>query len=98
MRITESQLRKIVRQEVMREAGDFDGATGMPLTARGIKGMQEPGHLSPHETLERIRNLVDEALMNKSFGFSRRITEKVVDDLSRMIDDLRRGGQDGYGR
>jgi hypothetical protein len=62
---------------------------------KGLQEMRAPGYLNPREPFERIRGLVDEALMNKSFGFSRRVTDRYIDELNKMIDDLEHGGQSG---
>ena len=76
MRITESKVRQIVREEV-----------------GSLQEMIAPGYLHPQEMFQDIKDLVDEALMNKSFGMKGRVTDNYISDLNKLIHRMNYGGQ-----
>jgi len=80
MRIAESRIRRIIREEVS-----------------SLREMRAPGYLSPQRTFQDIKDLVDEALMNKSFGMPGRVTDSYVSDLNKLIDHMNNGGQSNVG-
>lgn len=44
--------------------------------------------LQPTQAFEKIKKLVDSALINKSFGFSQRITNEYIDELKNLINRI----------
>ena len=44
---------------------------------------------SPHEIMRSISKLADQSQMNKSFGFSKRITKQYHDELLYLVNQLK---------
>lgn len=79
----------------------FDPDTGKPVYSEGqtnrtspIQEARAPGYLNPQQTFREIKKLIDEALMNKSFGIPGRTTDGYIKDLNKLIDYMNHGGQD----
>lgn len=74
MRITESKIRQIIREE-----------------ADALREMAQPGRDNPVKMFEELRDLIDEALMNKSFGFKQSVTDKYIEKLNKKINFMNYG-------
>ena len=64
MRITQSQLRKMIQQEILKE-----GYAPVP----------------PADIMNNIKKIVDEALMNKSFGFDPEVSARYFGDIDKLV-------------
>ena len=48
-----------------------------------------PREKSPHEIMKSISKLADQSQMNKSFGFSKRVTKQYHDELLDLVNQLK---------
>jgi hypothetical protein len=61
---------------------------------RKVAAASEPGHLSPQSTFLKFKKLIDEALMNKSFGMPGDTTDGYVKDFNKLLHYWVNGGQE----
>jgi hypothetical protein len=78
MKINESTIRQIIREE----------------TSNVLQEARAPGYLNPQSTFREFKKLIDEALMNKSFGMPGRTTDGYVKDFNKLLHYWEHGGQD----
>ena len=59
--------------------------------ARVLHEAAQPGRDHPMKMFKELRDLIDEALMNKSFGFKKSVTEDYIERLNKSINFMNTG-------
>ena len=56
-----------------------------------LREIAQPGRDHPVKMFNELKDLIDEALMNKSFGFKRSVTEDYIERLNKNINFMNTG-------